>query len=700
MISRTISRTTSRSGRRTTAWALLLAAAALPLLTCTDTHLQEIAPVPTFLDDKLALSGELCTSSPESLVFPLRVLFVVDASESMRVTDPPDPATGLTRREVTVREAWTALLNQGIADVRIGILRFSAEAQSRTPVDLDADGVTDTWFSADPVQLDAATAALAATDRTTNYAGALAEAYFELRNELSRAELESLPLSKYVVVFVSDGIPDVDPTDAQGNGADQILAGVSQLEELADLFRVGDFSFHTVYLSAGQGPAADQPAQELLQQMAATGGGSYRSIPNGEAINFIGVDFSVIRRVFTLRTLAVVNLAAVLDDAQNAFLAERASELEARLTPEQIAGGFTDTTHDERLGCGEPLVDSDGDGLADLVEILAHSDPLMPDTDDDGLSDRIEWDLAPSRDPLDPTDSGCHVASPCVPDAADPTLCACLVDLDVDGVCDCAAEPETCADPDLGRDCADLDLDGWCDCPDEDRDGFCDYADRDGDRLNDCEEVYLGTSRNGVDFDADGLPDLMEAYRRTSPVSVDIHGDYDFDQTENGAEVQGGTDPLCDDAALRSRLAYRYDLETVGLVGDRTCYRFEVGNITLVPTLPNPSPWAFPTEPQATDDAFPYDPANPGVSNALNYHQPVHSPTGPLGDGLNRVLVFAGEVAFDDPTAYARFRVACVAPRFVQPGSFKNPPSGRLSLTEADFVDVVDFDPETDCRRP
>ncbi len=688
--------------------ALATFALTLALTTCTDTHLQEVAPVPTFLDDKLALSGSLCTRSPESLVFPLRVLFVVDGSESMRVTDPPDPTTGTTRREDVVREVWTALLAQGIEDVRVGIVRFSAEAQSRTPVDVDGDGVTDSYFTADPVQLDVATAALGVTDRVTNYAAALAEAHFELRGELAAADLESLPLSKYVVVFLSDGVPDVDPTDAQGNGASQILAGVGQLQELAALFRVGQFSFHTVYLSAGQGPAADKPAQDLLQQMAAAGGGTYRSIPNGEAINFIGVDFSVIRRVFTLKTLAVVNLNAVLDDAQVQHLSAHASELEERLTPEQIAGGFTDTSGDAQLGCGEPLVDSDGDGLADLVEVLVGADPLLPDSDDDGLSDRVEWDLAPSRDPLDPSDAGCYVPSPCTPDPAAPApadpdappLCACLVDLDVDGVCDCATDPDSCADPDLGRDCVDLDRDGWCDCDDLDRDGFCDYPDRDGDGLPDCEEIYFGTAKNGVDSDADGLPDLMEARRRTSPVAVDVAGDYDFDRTTNGAEVPGGTDPLCDDAALRSRLAYRYHLETTGLEGDRTCYTFTVGNITLVPTLPNPSPWAHPTEPEATDDAFPFDPADPTVSNAINYHQPVHSPTGPLGDGLNRVLVFAGEVAFDDPNAYARFRVACVAPRFAQPGSFKNPPSGKLVLTEADFTDVADFDPETDCRRP
>lgn len=685
---------------------------------CSDTTFQKVERAPPVIDDKVQIQGGLCTRSPESLVFPMRVLFVVDGSESMAVTDPPDPVTGITRREETVRSVWTGLFAQGLEDVRVGIIRFSAQSQSRTPVDEDGDGLFDTWFTADRAQLEAATAALSETDRTTNYGAALAEAQFEIRNEFSRAELESLPLSKYVVVFVSDGLPDVDPTDAQGNGADEILSSVRALRELAASFRVGSMAIHTVYLSTGQGPALDRPAQDLLQAMAEEGGGTYRSVPNGEAINFIDVDFSVIRRVFTLKSLVAVNLQSILDAKQVGAIADNGPVLSERLAVEDILRGFVDTSGDAVLDCGEPLVDSDGDGLADLVEAIVGSSPFVPDTDDDGLSDRMEWDLAPSRDPLDPSDAGCYEPNPCLPDAADPDLCACLVDVDFNGQCDCAATG-TCEDADLGRDCVDLDDDGFCDCPDRDADGFCDYADRDGDGLDDCTEIYLGANSNGVDSDADGLPDLIEMRQRTSPVAADLAGDYDFDRTPNGQEVRGGTDAFCNDAALRSRLAYRYQLETLGLDGDRTCYRFTIGNITLVPTLANPSADVYPIPavlgledldasdtsdasggPEVTDDADATGGDSAEVAVVEVIVPPIESPEGRLGDGKNRILVFAGEVAFDDPDAFADFRVACVEPRFFQPGNYKNPPSGKLVLVESDFVPLRGFDLERDCRRP
>lgn len=603
-------------------------------------------------DDKLAVSGRLCTREPESLVFPLRVLFVVDGSESMEITDPPDPVTGETGRERAVRDTWESLLAQGSEGVRVGIIRFSAQAQSRTPV-LDSSGLPHSFFTADATQLDAATRALGVTDRTTNYVNALSEAFFEVRTELMEADQESLPLSKYVVIFLSDGLPDVDQTESRAGAIGNILDSVAQLKDLARLFHVGDFSFHTAYLSSGQGPVMDRPAQDLLQQMADVGGGTYRSFPSGESLNFVHIDLSVIRRVFTLRTLAAVRTNVLMDTHQ----------IPLRPVDAIDRPGFVDLDGDHAMSCGEPLVDSDGDGLSDVIERRIGSDPLVRDTDDDGLGDRVEWDFRMSGlDPLDPGDAGCFVPDPCVDDDGD-GACDCVRDSDLDGVCNCASDPDTpCADA-AGHDCLDADADGWCDCPDLDGDGRCDWRDKDGDGLRDCEEIYFGTSHNGSDSDADGIPDLLEVRYRTSPAKIDDLADLDWDMVPNGTEVLGGTDALCDDSGFRSFVAQRYSVQDEGLTGASTCYDFDVDNILLVPTLENP------------------DAERPG-------------------NGWNRVLFYAGEVAFDDPETFAAWRVACVEASYDAATDFKNPPSGRMTLTDEDFVDVHAFDPETNCIRP
>lgn len=678
---------TSKRWLNNSAPALLIAAtifsAAFVSGSCTEAELEPIPSPPIYRDDKLRVSGGLCTREPETLVFPLRVLFVVDSSVSMEVSDPPDPATGITGRERAVRETWTDLLDQGPEGVKFGIIRFSAQAQSQTPTDLDADGLPDTYYSADRTILDFGTAALGTTDRTTNYVNALGEAYFEMRTELQNAELESLPLSKYIVVFLSDGEPDTDQSDARQNSRQEILEQVGQLQELADTFRVGTFEFHTAFLSSGQ-IAADESAKELLQDMAEVGNGNFRSFPSGEELNFLFIDFTVLRRVFTLRTFGAVNLNAVMDlnqipppappvvpDMGSApdMTADMGTPDMAMPDPDGLALApninpwqYVDVNGNGMLECGEPLADTDGDGLADVQEIRERSNPFLRDTDDDGLSDYLEWQLRDDGlDLLDPTDSQCYIPNPCIDSNMDGN-CDCVLDANADGVCDCVVDPENqCVQGDL--DCIDEDMDGFCDCPDLDGDGFCDYEDSDGDSLHDCEEIFYGTAQNGSDTDADGIPDSVEVKFQSNPAEADNLGDLDSDSTLNGVEILANTNPICEDTTVRSRVAYRYNLEERGLFGAKTCYEFGVSNITLVPTLETP------------DGDYP-------------------------GNGWNRILFYAGEVAFDDPNAFALYRVACVMASYNPDGNFKNPPSGQVNLTEADFVEVDEFDPDIHCKIP
>jgi len=64
------------------------------------------------------------------------------------------------------------------------------------------------------------------------------------------------------------------------------------------------------------------------------------------------------------------------------------------------------------------------------------------------------------------------------------------------------------------------------------------------------------------------------------------------------------------------------------------------------------------------------------------------------------VLVFAGEVSFDDPEAFAAFRVACVMAQYEPEGNYKNPASGRVRLVEADFHAMSELDLDAHCVWP
>lgn len=590
------------------------AIAALALCACTETALELLPPAePAVLDNKLTITGEVCTEKPEDLVFPLRVVFLVDASESMEVNDPPDPVTGETGRERAVRETVESLLADGATDVKVSVVRFSAETQALTPV-MAPTGEFLSYFTDDLDQVLVSLSRLAETDRTTNFINALSEAYAEIRHEVMNASQESLALSTYHVIMITDGIPDVEGTGSQ---REAILEGVTALLELGRLFHVGTISVNTALIATGN-PAVDTFAEELLGAMAEAGRGTFRSFVSGGELNFLYIDLSALRRVFTLRTLVAHNINAVV--------------------VEDVV-----------------LADSDGDGVADEVELAIDSSPFDPDTDGDGCRDGLEYSLARSgMDPIDPGDCQCYLADYCF-------------DADSDHLCDCSTDVAE------GSCCTDADSDGLCDCIDEDGDGRCDpsnYVDTDGDGLFDCEERYTGSNRAGPDSDGDGLVDFLEVRFGTAPDQDDTADDFDWDAVPNGEEVKTGSDPRHDSSRGRGDIAYRYKVQTGDVREGSACFTFEVANITL-------------TDPYTTDGAT-----------------EVVGPAGQGYSGSNRVFIYAGEVPFDDVESYARFRVACVEASFRRDGNYKDPPSGAMEILETDFVELPDFDPALHCVQP
>jgi cysteine-rich repeat protein len=137
--------------------------------------------------------------------------------------------------------------------------------------------------------------------------------------------------------------------------------------------------------------------------------------------------------------------------------------------------------------------DTDGDGLNDALEIQIGTNPLLADSDGDGLSDSQE--MGPFRsDPLNP-------------------------DSDADGLTDGEEAFQYYTDPNL--------------------------ADSDGDGLDDPTELFTtGTSPNQADTDGDGLNDLVETNLGSNPLNEDS----DNDGLNDFEEVQASTDPLDPDS--------------------------------------------------------------------------------------------------------------------------------------------------------
>ena len=206
----------------------------------------------------------------------------------------------------------------------------------------------------------------------------------------------------------------------------------------------------------------------------------------------------------------------------------------------ELAYGF-----DPNVG-GEENVDEEPDGLDNLAEQAAGTNPLSADTDLDGLGDAAEIAAG-----LDPTDA----------------------DTDNDDLCDggtaLGAPFDSC--PFGGED---EDADGVLDptetdpaLPDTDGDGLKDgfevrfgfdprvpgeaLADPDGDALDNLTEQAAGSNPYSADTDGDGIDDAFEYTGATDPANSDTDGDGLLD----GFEVTNFLNPNAfDDASLDSDL--------------------------------------------------------------------------------------------------------------------------------------------------
>ncbi|HEY3546992.1 MAG TPA: VWA domain-containing protein, partial [Propionicimonas sp.] len=333
---------------------------------CTDAQLESV-PIPPKppLDDKLRVEGSFCTEDPTAVEFPVKILFVVDVSDSMSVTDPPNPLdnnfTGRTRAVIDV-------INQlsGTKGVAIGMITFHSSINDLT------HGFVPDYTPQDVITLTTAAQSLQSNAAQTNYEGALDAAFQVLVNDMRNADEKSRSRSKYVVIFLSDGMPNPVTEDPPTNTDDRIFTRVRDIYKLEREQQLRELKVHTVYLAGQTPPQYQQVPVALLKNMADEGHGTFRNIANGERINFITVDFTSFRRAFILKSFYVGNRNA-------------------------------------RPGIDQ-AVDSDGDGLSDEYERLIGTDPTLADTDGDGFSDLLEDRLRNAGfDPLNPGDADCAI---------------------------------------------------------------------------------------------------------------------------------------------------------------------------------------------------------------------------------------------------------------------------------------------------
>jgi hypothetical protein len=349
---------------------------------CTSAYLDLPEPAPAVSTaTTMNVSGRVCTADPASLLAPVKVLFMLDYSQSMVVSDPD-----------TVRAAAAVDLMDKLGKapgLDFGVMLFRGDVNVITKTTLPGgtlqDGFTPSLSldtAALRVVLHAGLPAPTSVDQeTTDYVGALARARALIEDDIlsNQSQPDLLARSKYVVIFLSDGIPtrNLPAGCLPGDGRlsctcpDVISSGVDKIQLLQN-DGVGLVQLDSVYIfdnpNAPPVPIpVHQTAAALLACMAQHGAGDFRDFANGEPVDFFGFSTEPLQRLYLLKNLLVVNRNA-------------------------------------RPGTFAP--DSDGDGLSDDEELALGSNPLDGDTDHDGYGDLLESKFPQNFHLLTP-DPGC-----------------------------------------------------------------------------------------------------------------------------------------------------------------------------------------------------------------------------------------------------------------------------------------------------
>ena len=225
---------------------------------CSDAGLQPVDDSEgTAVDDKLLLTGEVCTSDPTEAVFPVKIMFIVDASGSMQFTDPSDANTSTTFQGSNTNQSSSAAQTNCLSSctstgagncaqlcsnpnspgrqaavqkvinrfknnpaVEFAIIRFNA----RVTVNGGEPGCEGFSNKANCIQR--GLESLTQAEIFTDYQGALDKAYEVLERDMIDASPIERIRSKYVLVFISDGAPD--PQCEEGCGNDEYLGQTPQ----------------------------------------------------------------------------------------------------------------------------------------------------------------------------------------------------------------------------------------------------------------------------------------------------------------------------------------------------------------------------------------------------------------------------------------------------------------------------------------
>jgi hypothetical protein len=488
--------------------------ALLVLCTCTDAGLYAVDGTGPAGPDRAELKGIACVPVAAGEAFPVKVLFAVQGGAGMDPTTAGNLNDALNAVSTRFATPYISFAFVAWHSVATGLQGKFADAQTLTT----ALAKYGSYQESGPISVRAPlrlAKSIISGDMQTGCRGLVARARY-----LVVLVMTSPDDSCANPIFNAGIEPRCNaflPDQAQCTSCE--LARVTEeLKALAAQYNAGEVAVQPVYVRT----TPDVTARFQAAAIARAGGTELiETDPDGVKNALNSINYASLQRQLKLKRLIAFNRNVVA----------RQSTL---------------------------LVDSDGDSLPDEDERAIGTDPLKPDTDDDGLSDGVElrMGMKPQAGNVD-TINGCNP-----------------------------------------------------------------FLDTDGDRLNDCEERVLGTDACISDTDGDGLPELVELHGGSNPLIAEDLDDDDRDGLSNVGEILAHSDPKSADLAFISERGYGYSVKDAPPTADgRACYELTAYNISLMQTERRPNP-PYADIPRGTNDIYLYfqvgrenDPRGTGIGS-------------------------------------------------------------------------------------
>jgi hypothetical protein len=593
---------------------------------CTGALLEPVPKQTSTLDDKLQLTGHFCTPTPAQDDFPVKVVFIVDESGSMCISDPPGSQQGNGFCEMPqVVASWPpnaqkpgrvkaieSLLNQwqaaGLTNVQVAILPFETSPMQPWPQTSGSSCTNGCFAPPDATTTQFCDALASKLGNGTDTQGVLEEAYGVISADIANVKQNSpqdLPRTRYEVVFLTDGTPFPHCT-ASTNLPPQDYATPEQpwltWEDDSTYCQQGPYDNNGNPIGNGQAQAccAGQGGCGGAQsQVVCVGGQPFQP---GTDINQNYQIFDAVKQIMSLKTAfnvgdlridtvlllneqAVQICGAMCTDVYGVWPGVNQADYPqetfkaAQWLLQQVAAlgngtfqAFTNGQIQDLSLAGLDYASLASPAVMKNLFVQAVTSVPTPggriyDSDGDGLPDTVDNSFTLGTSSFDPdTLHDCIGDDFAVVNKNDGFTTSCA---DSRGQCFVAgscAGSYTNGDP-CSTGCSDGDSDG----------------------LTDSDEAILGSSDSLADSDGDGIPDVIEARYGFDPTVWNDwqHQDTDGDGISDWDEFRANTDPTVPDAPLFASAGYQYQIQgTPQPEGSpySTCYDFTISNLQLLQT--------------------------------------------------------------------------------------------------------------------